>query len=247
MTAAAALSGLTFQPATSSRTSRKSTAASAAETSASASAGRSAKRSGRSGAGWAGACDGPEEDRDRPRGGHRHLEDEDRPPVEGLGQRATRSRPERGREDGGTQPQAAPWAGAAEEVEDRGQPGRGADRLRAARDEQAREVVGAGARGAGHGEEREAAGADRAHRQRRGGPLERDQSDREDDGVDADDGRDPLDGGVQVAQDVRQRERHDRRVGQAHSRGDGEDVGARGHTRSIEPLAPAVAAPGPNG
>ena len=159
VTAAAALSGLTFQPATSSRTSRKSTAASAAETSASASAGRRAKRSGRSGSGGAGARDGPDEDSDRARRRHRDLEDEDRAPVERLGQRAADRRPQRGGEHRRAQPQAAPRAGAAEEVEDGGQPRRGADRLRAARDEQAGEVVGARARGAGHREEREAAGA----------------------------------------------------------------------------------------
>ena len=231
VTAAAALSGLTFQPATSSRTSRKSTAASAAETSASASAGRTAKRSGRSGAGSGGRVRRPDEDGDRARRRHRHLEDEDRAPVEGLGQRAAGRRPERGGEDRRAQPQPAPRAGAAEQVEDRGQPGRGADRLRAARDEQAGEVVGARARGAGHREEREAAGADRAHREGRGRPLERDERDREHDGVDADDGGDALDRGVELAQDVGQRQRHDRRVGQAQARGDGEGVGAQGHTR----------------
>ena len=71
--------------------------------------------------------------------------------------------------------------------------------------------------------------------ERRGRALEGDQRDGEHDGVDADDRGDALDGGVELAQDVGQRERHDRRVGQAEARGDGEDVGADAHTRSIEP------------
>ena len=83
-----------------------------------------------------------------------------------------------------------------------------------------------------------------AHRERRGRPLEGDQRDREHDGVDADDGRDALDRGVEVAQDVRQRQRHDRRVGQAQARGDGEDVGARAHTRAVSGSAGDVSDPG---
>jgi hypothetical protein len=76
------------------------------------------------------------------------------------------------------------------------------------------EVAALAHAGAGHREQSEAAGPDRAHREGRRRALEGDQRDREHDGVDADDGRDALDGGVEVAQDVRQRQRHDRRVGQ---------------------------------
>ena len=86
---------------------------------------------------------GPDQHRDRARGRHRDLEDEDRAPVEGLGERAADRRAQRGGEHRRPEPQATPGARASEEVEDRRQPRAGADGLRAARDEQAGEVVGA--------------------------------------------------------------------------------------------------------
>ena len=139
VTAAAALSGLTFQPATSSRTSRKSTAASAAETSASASAGRS-------GEALAGARGRRRRARARARRGRRSRPaaatgtwktkiarqskaSVSAPPTAGPSAVANTAAPSHSRR---------PGPAAAEQVEDGGQPGRGADRLRAARDEQRR-------------------------------------------------------------------------------------------------------------
>jgi hypothetical protein len=83
----------------------------------------------------------------------RRLSDEDRPPVEGLGERASQRRPRGGARHGGAHPEPAPGAAAVQSVEGSGQQSGRADRLKRAHHEQQLERAGAGAADRGGGEQ----------------------------------------------------------------------------------------------
>ena len=119
-------------------------------------------------------------------------------------------------------PQPPPGAAAAEDREHRDQSARPAQGLARAGDEQRREVARQRARQRRDGQQREPARADRADRSACGA-LERQQGDREHQGVDADDRGDALDRRVEVAEDLRQAEGDDRAVGQRDTGGEGEN------------------------
>ena len=109
-------------------------------------------------------------------------EEEDRAPVERLGQRAAGRRPEGGGEDRGAEPQATPGARAPQQLEDDGEPRGGAERLRQRAGDSPARTRRRRTRGwpARTGE----APGPIVRAERAGRPLERDQGHREHDGVD---------------------------------------------------------------
>ena len=114
LTASAAASGSMLQPATSSSTTRKTTAVSAADSSPSAIAGRTGmRRRARPPQPPSAAASDPVPRAAREAGEHagehdRRLRQEDRPPVEQLGERAAQRRADRGAEHRGGHPEPAP-------------------------------------------------------------------------------------------------------------------------------------------
>ena len=150
LTASAAASGSMLQPETSSRTTRKITAVSEAESSPRASDSRSLKAPGRT-IGIAAVvghrrCSLRAASRATSMPGQhdRRLGEEDRPPVEGLGERAADRRADGDPEDrrGDPHPPAGARPTRIEELEGGDQPSGPTERLDAAQDQQEAERVG---------------------------------------------------------------------------------------------------------
>ena len=236
----------TSQPATSSSTSRNRTAVSAAETSASATAGPGGEA--RSARAPAAACPGAARAARRAPRRRRPAPGRRRSPARRRPRSARRPAPgRRGGQDGGAEPQ--PAAALA-----RPRPTAPAARTRRPARRRRRPPARAARRAAASSELPRPRRATRGRRRqaRRGGArradpplqaLDRDERQGEHDGVDAEDRRDALDRRVQLAQQLGQRERDDRRVGEREARGDGEQEGAACPHRAWRP-APAGAAGG---
>ena len=221
-TITAASSGSMRQPSTSSSTSRNSAAVSAADSSVSAAQRRQVRTSG-GGLRRAGAVVCAQ--RDQRREGDRRLQQEDPLPAGELRERAAHRRPDgraghAGRRPGARRARASP-SRADEQLERGGHQRRRADGLDAARGQQHVERPGQAAhrrRDAEHDDarrRRRAAGARRATYAAGTAPSARISV------VRRQDARDLADLDVEPAQDVGQRERDDRRVGER--RGDGEE------------------------
>ena len=180
--------------------------------------------------------DPPVEDRGEPEAGDRRLHEEDRPPVEELGEDSSQSgsdgyadRPRPG-PDGG-----ASMHGAGQRTQDRkgtGEEERCAEPLDAAKGEQRLQVPGKPAADRGAEEEREAAGRLEAREAARDRD-QRQRGDRDHQVVGRDHPRDADDRGAEVRVQLRQREDDDRRVRErdgdrrreGDSRGEGQPTG----------------------
>ena len=237
VTAAAAASGSTLQPLISSSTSRKITAVSAPDSSASAAADEHVARRARQRLAHGG--DRARRQRRGRRQRDRRLGDEDRAPVEQLRQDAAERGAGGGAGHGGAHPEPAARAAAVEGVEGRGQQRRGAERLERTHDQQQLERVRARAADR-RGREQQRAGSAGGAVVQRGGQRQRE---RQHERVDADHCRDALDGRVELEQQLRQRERDDRRVRERQAGRDG-DQGAS-HTGLSSSRTVRVPAPAP--
>jgi hypothetical protein len=153
----------------------------------------------------------------------RDLREEDRPPVERLGQCAAERRPRREAEDRGGVPRAAARAATVDELEDRDQHHRRPTRLQCAEDQQNLQRAGQAA-AQRRGREEPAAGRSE-HRCGDAQARDERQRDREHQRVDAQHRRGAFDRGVELVDDRRQRERDDRRIGE-RERGSEEEQGA---------------------
>ena len=235
----AASSGDSDHPDTSKSTSRNSTALSAAETSASAIAAPSWMRSTRrpvapvprrrAAASIVTPAEPVTAQRRRREDADRSLDEEDRAPVEQLGEDPAQGGPNGGPEHRGRCPQSLPAAlFDGEEREPGHETGGRAERLRSAQHEERCQRVDQAAPRSGRGKDDETPDAETRGAHESSQPLGRDQRDGEHERVDGEHGGNPLDGRVELDDQLRERERHDRRVGerQAHP---------NGHKRSSEP------------
>ena len=227
-TPSAARSGEIAKPATSSITSRNSTAVNAAAVSA------SPASSVRSAGGASSASRTGRRERDERRGERdRCLDGEDRAPVEQLGQHAADRRPRGGADERGGQPQPPPGARLARvQHRVRGQQrGGGARRLQRPEHQQhpqRRRDRAADRRGREH-EQPDRAGAHPARGQDRHREHER---------VDGDDRRHAGDRRVELDQQRRQRERHDRGVGQCQRRRDRDERASKSRHTPVSLCGP---------
>ncbi len=219
VTAAAAASGATLQPLISISTSRKITAVSAPDSRASAAADEHVARRARQCLAHGG--DRARRQRRGRRQRDRRLGDEDRAPVEQLRQDAAERGAGGGAGNRGPDPEPTAGPAPVEGVEGRGQQRRGADRLERTHDQQQLERVRARAADR-RGREQKRAGSPGGAVVQRGGQRQRE---RQHERVDGDHCRDALDGRVEFEQQLRQRERDDRRVREREASRDG-DQGA---------------------
>jgi hypothetical protein len=140
---------------------------------------------------------------DRAGEGDRDLGEEDRPPVEGLGEGAAERRADRDPEDRGGDPEPPPASrGAAVQQLEGGDQGAGAsDRLHRAQRQQQPERVREPTGERREREQRDPGGADPGRADPAAEPRGGEQCEREDRGVDAEDQSHPLDGRVELDQD----------------------------------------------
>ena len=159
----------------------------------------------------------------------RDLGEEDRPPVEGLGQRSAKRGPGGEAEDRHRRPGAAARTAGVDQREGADQQRRAAERLRAAHDEQRVDRVGQAAAGRRQREQRRAAQRQRA----RGQPCDERQRHGQRARVDAEHRGGLLDRRIELGDDRRQRERDDRSVGQREAGGEEEQDADAPHAAKL--------------
>ena len=152
----------------------------------------------------------------------RRLGEEDRAPRERLGERTAQGGSDGDPEDGRRHPHppSGTRPASVEQREGRDEPCRSAERLNAAEHEQQAERVRGAAAERRREEEGKAGGADMGVTEATAQPCRRQQRQRQDGGVDAEDERDALDRRIELDQDRRQPEGDDRGVRQGDPGGE---------------------------